>query len=151
MHLTPFRTKSLTGDEAASPPPGDKSVTGYPLASNQEGWRQPKKCAIPSLGQATHPSGEEEEEKRSGQRSFHCLRLFKNPAGPDQSLRMAETQTQVLEASAYLDAEVASVHIVAQEQIAGGAGGSAHLEKLHQVKELAVDIAAHWTQTHRRR
>lgn len=72
--------------------------------------------------------------------------------GQDQrdgpSLQMAETQTQVLEASAYLDAEVPSVHIVAKEQIAGGAGGSAHLEKLHQVKELAVDITTHWTQTH---
>lgn len=68
--------------------------------------------------------------------------------GQDQrdgpSLQMAETQTQVLAASAYLDAEVPSVHIVAKEQIAGGAGGSAHLEKLHQVKELAVDIATHW-------
>lgn len=68
--------------------------------------------------------------------------------GQDQSLQMAETQTQVLEASAYLDAEVPSVHIVAKEQIAGGAGGSAHLEKLHQVKELAVDITTHWTQTY---
>lgn len=66
---------------------------------------------------------------------------------PDERLRRAETQTRVLEASAYLDAEVPSVHVVAEEQIAGGAGGSAHLEKLHQVKELAVDIAAHWTQT----
>lgn len=63
---------------------------------------------------------------------------------------MAERQTQVLEASAYLDAKVPSVHVVAQEQIASGAGGSAHLEKLHQVKELAVDVATHWTQTYRR-
>lgn len=54
---------------------------------------------------------------------------------------------QVLEASAYLDAKVPSVHVVAEEQIASGAGGSAHLEKLHQVKELAVDVATHWTQT----
>ena len=61
---------------------------------------------------------------------------------------MAETQTQARGECTYLDAEVPSVHIVAKEQIAGGAGGSAHLEKLHQVKELAVDITTHWTQTH---
>lgn len=58
---------------------------------------------------------------------------------------MAETQTWVLEAAAYLDAEVPSVHVVAEEQIACAAGGSAHLEKLHQVKELAVDVSTHWT------
>lgn len=44
---------------------------------------------------------------------------------------------------AYLYAEVASVHVVAEEQIASGAGGTAHLEELHQVEELAVNIAAH--------
>lgn len=44
---------------------------------------------------------------------------------------------------AYLYAKVASVHVVAEEQIASGAGGTAHLEELHQVEELAVNIAAH--------
>lgn len=56
----------------------------------------------------------------------------------------------MFEAAAYLDAKVPSVHVVAEEQIARAAGGSAHLEKLHQVKELAVDVSAHWTQKHRK-
>lgn len=43
----------------------------------------------------------------------------------------------------HLDAEVPPVHVVPEEQVAGGAGGSAHLEKLHEVEELAVDVAAH--------
>lgn len=46
----------------------------------------------------------------------------------------------------YLDAEVASVHVVAQEQVAGAAGGPPHLKQLHQVKELSMDVPAHWTQ-----
>ena len=45
----------------------------------------------------------------------------------------------------YLDAEVASVHVVPEEQVAGAAGGPAHLEELHQVKELSVDVSTHWT------
>lgn len=56
---------------------------------------------------------------------------------------------ELSEAVAYLDAEVPSVHIVAEEQIAGAARGSAHLEKLHQIKELAVDISTHWTHKHK--
>lgn len=56
----------------------------------------------------------------------------------------------MFEAAAYLDAKVPSVHVVAEEQIARAAGGSAHLEKLHQVKELAVDVSAHWTQKHKK-
>lgn len=56
---------------------------------------------------------------------------------------------ELSEAVAYLDAEVPSVHIVAEEQIAGAARGSAHLEKLHQIKELAVDISTHCTHKHK--
>lgn len=48
----------------------------------------------------------------------------------------------------YLDTEVSSVHVVSEEQIAGVAGWAAHLEKLHQVKELAVDVPTHWRHTH---
>ena len=53
--------------------------------------------------------------------------------------------TNTNEAAAYLDAEVTSVHVVSQEQVAGGAGGAAHLEQLHQVEELSVDVSTHWT------
>lgn len=48
----------------------------------------------------------------------------------------------------YLDTEVSSVHVVSEEQIAGVAGWAAHLKKLHQVKELAVDVPTHWRHTH---
>jgi len=47
----------------------------------------------------------------------------------------------------YLDAEVAPVHVVPQEQVAGAAGGPAHLEQLHEVKELSVHVSTHCTQT----
>ena len=45
-----------------------------------------------------------------------------------------------------LDAEVAAVHVVAQEQVLGSGRRAAHLEQFHQVVELAVDVAAysHW-------
>lgn len=45
----------------------------------------------------------------------------------------------------HLDAEVASVYVVPEEQVTGGAGGPTHLEELHQVEELTVDISAHCT------
>lgn len=38
---------------------------------------------------------------------------------------------------------VASVHIVAHEQVVGVGGLPSNLEKLHEVVELAVDIAAY--------
>lgn len=88
---------------------------------------------------------------------FISYDYLKPCVGPGQSSRpslqmadkMAETETWAFEAVAYLDAEVPSVHIVAKEQIAGAAGGSAHLEKLHQIKELAVDVSTHWTHKHK--
>lgn len=46
-------------------------------------------------------------------------------------------------AAKYLNAEVPSVHVVPKEQVARAARGAAHFEKLHQVEELAVDVAAH--------
>lgn len=55
----------------------------------------------------------------------------------------------MLNAVAYLDAEVPSVHVVTEEQVARAAGGSAHLKKLHQVKELAVNITTHCTHKYR--
>jgi hypothetical protein len=48
----------------------------------------------------------------------------------------AETHTD-------LDAEVPSIDIVPQEQVAGAIGRAAHLKQLHQVKELAMDIPTH--------
>lgn len=60
----------------------------------------------------------------------------------------AGTQTREREPAAYLDAEVPSVHVVSEEQVAGAAGGSAHLKELHQVKELPVDVSTHWTHKH---
>lgn len=57
-------------------------------------------------------------------------------------------KTQESEEVAYLDTKVPSVHVVTKEQIAGGVGGSANLKKLHQVKELPVDITTHWTNKH---
>ena len=45
---------------------------------------------------------------------------------------------------AHLYTEVAPVHVVAQEEVAGVVGRSSHLEQLHQVKELPVDVPAHW-------
>lgn len=40
-------------------------------------------------------------------------------------------------------AEVASVHIVAEEQVSGGCWVTTDLEELHEVKVLAVNIARH--------
>ncbi len=54
------------------------------------------------------------------------------------------------EAITHLDAEVPSVHVVPEEQVAGAAGGSAHLEKLHQVKELSMDVSTHWNEREKR-
>lgn len=87
---------------------------------------------------------------RGRQGAFHFLQLFKTLRGRIRATgRDSKWQKhQVFSVNAYLDAEVPSVHVVAEEQIAGGAGGSAHLEKLHQVKELAVNVTTHWTQTH---
>jgi len=42
----------------------------------------------------------------------------------------------------YLDTEVTTVNIVAQEQISGLRGISADLEKLHQIIVLSVDVTA---------
>ena len=41
-----------------------------------------------------------------------------------------------------LDGEVAAVHVVAHEEVVGVRVGPADLEELHQVVELAVDVAA---------
>lgn len=42
----------------------------------------------------------------------------------------------------YLYAEVASVHVVAQEEISCGSRRSANLKELNQIEELAMNIAA---------
>ena len=47
---------------------------------------------------------------------------------------------------ANLNTEVPSVDVVSQEKVFGGGGGSAHLEQLHQVVELTVDVPAHLKQ-----
>lgn len=44
---------------------------------------------------------------------------------------------------AHLDAEVAPIHVVSQEQVAGVAGGAPHLKKLHQIEELPVNVPTH--------
>ena len=51
-------------------------------------------------------------------------------------------------AGPHLDAEVAPVDVVPQEQVTGAAGGAAHLKQLHEVEELSVDVATHWEHTH---
>ena len=42
----------------------------------------------------------------------------------------------------HLYAEVASVYVVAEEEVLGGGRGTSDLEELHQVVELAVDVSA---------
>lgn len=44
----------------------------------------------------------------------------------------------------YLYAKVAPIDVVAEEQVFGGGRRAAHLEQLHQIVELAVDVAANW-------
>ena len=44
----------------------------------------------------------------------------------------------------HLYAEVASVYVVAEEEVLGGGRGTSDLEELHQVVELAVDVSADW-------
>ncbi len=56
--------------------------------------------------------------------------------------RTIVTPSQVAEETD-LDAEVTPVHVVAEEQVLCGGRRSAHLEQLHQVVELPVDVAAH--------
>lgn len=56
---------------------------------------------------------------------------------------MADAETQTHVNDTYLNAEVSSIYIVSEEQVSGTAGGSAHFEELHQVKELAVDVSTH--------
>lgn len=41
-----------------------------------------------------------------------------------------------------LYAEVSSVYVVSEEEVLGGGRGTADLEQLHQVVELAVDVSA---------
>ena len=50
-----------------------------------------------------------------------------------------------------LNAEIASVHVISQEEIPGGGWVSPHLKQLDQVIELAVDISAHCKQALERR
>ena len=47
----------------------------------------------------------------------------------------------------HLNTEVASVHVISEEEIPGGGWVSAHLKQLDQVVELAVDISAHCIQS----
>jgi len=53
--------------------------------------------------------------------------------------------SQVLEdnsRSSHVDAEVAPIDVVTKEQVFGHGRRPAHLEQLHQVEKLAVDVAA---------
>ena len=53
--------------------------------------------------------------------------------------------SQQIEATqTHLNTEVAAVHVVAEEQVTRGGRRPAHLEQLHQVEELPVDVPAHW-------
>ncbi len=47
------------------------------------------------------------------------------------------------ERNCYLNAEIAPVDVVAEEEVARVGGRPPHLEQLHQVVELAVHVAAH--------
>lgn len=83
--------------------------------------------------------------------ALYLQRLFKDVLLSREGTRPSsrpplQMSDETEETNAHLDAEVASVHVVAEEQVAGVAGGSSHLKKLHQVKELAVDISTHWAQ-----
>lgn len=56
---------------------------------------------------------------------------------------------EVKKTNTHLDTEVSPIHVVAQEEIACVAGRPPHFKQLHEVKELAVDVSAHWgTHTH---
>lgn len=104
-------------------------------------------CVSGWVGRTVWQSG----GRGSRQWAFHFLPLFKElcratwgrATGRMSNVRQNVTNTN--EAAAYLDAEVTSVHVVTQEQVPGGAGGAAHLEQLHQVEELSVDVSTHWT------
>ena len=50
-----------------------------------------------------------------------------------------------------LNAEIAPVHVISQEEIPGGGWVSPHLKQLDQVVELAVDISAYCKQALERR
>ena len=43
----------------------------------------------------------------------------------------------------YFNTEIPSVHIVPQEKVASGGRAPPHLEQLHQVEELPVDVTTH--------
>ncbi|KAI8035088.1 hypothetical protein M5D96_012181 [Drosophila gunungcola] len=62
-------------------------------------------------------------------------------AQQEQRLRIGDLQRPQIQDA--LDAEVAPIDVVAQEQILGGRRRATDLEQLHQVVELAVYVAAH--------
>lgn len=110
----------------------NKNVTSSIAARMNAGRRRRPGEACVCRYTGVHGWGTQEGKERR-QSAFHSPPLFK-----DAPLSRATSD-------AYLDAEVASVHVVPEEQVAGAAGGSAHLEELHQIKELAVDVSTHWT------
>lgn len=44
----------------------------------------------------------------------------------------------------YFNTEISSVHIIAEEKVACAGWRSSHLEQLHQVKELPMDVSTYW-------
>lgn len=54
-----------------------------------------------------------------------------------------ENESIVMNFQTYLDTEITPVYIIAEEEILRRGGWPAHLEQLHQVIELSVNVTAH--------
>lgn len=58
--------------------------------------------------------------------------------------RSCKAERIIMNFQTYLDTEITPVYIIAEEEILCRGGWSAHLEQLHQVIELSVNVAADW-------
>lgn len=66
-----------------------------------------------------------------------------------KSVQVDVQDLRVFPRGLYLDTEVAAVDVIPEEQVARGGRRSSHFKELHQIKELAVDVAADWKTTSR--